>query len=60
MSQKVSIHIEVIIDSGDRSEYFAIANSIPELVRAHYGDISVTVEDAITSDVDSEFALTEQ
>ena len=57
MSTKLTVHIEVIIGDADRSDYIGIADSIPELIRAHYGDISVTVVDAITSSVESEYSL---
>ena len=60
MSQKLTVLIEVTIPDADRGDYDGISDAIPRLIRGHYGDISVIVEDAITSSVESEYALTEQ
>ena len=60
MSRKLSVHIEVTVGEGREIITDRIADSIPDLIRAHYGDIDVTVIDAITSSVESEYALTEQ
>ena len=67
MSQKLSVHIEVIIDDAERSDYDGITDAIPMLIlgycstKRNFGKtgISVTVEDAITSGTESEFTLRE-
>ena len=64
MSQKLTVHIEVIIPDAERSNYKGLVDAIPDLIkmdiRPRRDDVSVTVVDAITSDVESEYALSEQ
>ena len=61
MSRKLSVHIEVTVEEDDSNDFLlGIANAIPELIQAHYGDVDVAKVEAITSAPESEFALTEQ
>ena len=60
MAQKLTVQIEVTITDAVREDYIGIADSIPELLRAHYEDINVTVVDALTADSESEYALAQQ
>lgn len=58
MAQKLTVHLEIVSDEADDATAYAnISKALPELIEAHFQDLTVTVEDAVCSDTESEYSL---